>query len=108
MPKAILNPTMPQAQWFFVYILWKDDGDQETSLQPNVVMGFDQQSLGETRRLVQAGVEIQQLLYLGPVCALESHHRRAIKNLLREVPPEPGPDNNSTPPEDSQTENFQI
>lgn len=79
------NPTMPQAQFFFTYVMWKDEATDP--LQCHVAFGFDEASLNETRRLVQSGAQVTQLLYLGPVCSLEPHHRRLVRKLTR-----PGPD----------------
>lgn len=75
------NPTIPQPKFFFTYVMWKDQ--DPNPLQVHVAFGFDQTSLEETRRLVQSGAQVTQLLYLSEVCALEPHHRRLVTKLTR-------------------------
>lgn len=74
------NPTMPQAKFFFVYIMWKDE--DSNPLQTHVAFGFEESSIKETRRLIISGAQISQLLYCGPVCLLESHHRRDLREVF--------------------------
>lgn len=73
-----IDPTISQAEWFFVYVLLPEDGVPNT----HVVTGFDRASLDQTRQLVQSGSHIDRLLYLSDVTVLESHHRRRVKDLV--------------------------
>lgn len=80
------NPSMPQARYFFSYIMWKEE--QLEPLQKHVVFGFERESLEETRRLVQSGAQISELLYLGEVCELRPHHHRRLQDLTETITPE--------------------
>lgn len=77
------NFSLPQAQCFFVYILWSEEEDDP--LQTHVVFGWDKKSTEKTRGLICSGCQTSELLYLGPVVDLRPHHYRSMKAILQET-----------------------
>lgn len=80
------NPNIPQATCFFIYLHWDDEATPQ--LQTHVVFGVNKPSLDRTRKLVQSGSQVDELLYLGPVCDLIPHHQRMIRSMTETITPE--------------------
>lgn len=77
------NMTMPQAKFFFVYVLWRDEKPEP--LQCHVAFGFDKASTEETRRLVLSGVQVSELLSMSEVHELLPYHTRRRQAVLEPV-----------------------
>lgn len=79
MRKSDHNMTMPQAKFFFVYVLWREQ--DPNPLQVHLAFGFTRESTEETRRLVRSGTQVMELLSMSEVHDLLPYHHRKLNEF---------------------------